>query len=252
MVQNADMLLTIALTAAILLFVQRLARVADRLWLARLGWRPLLLTTGWLGVPVHEGAHALACVLTRRKIRELRLLAPDKKTGVLGYVAWEQKPGPLGWLAELLVGWAPLLASLGAMLLLAWLENGHWPSHGANAAVLQADLQRLGQEMFAHLQAGGWTRTATLLRLFAAVAIAAHGVPSVEDLQGTWRGALLLAAVLALAVGLGELTELPVGLWTLKAMTRLCAALLPALGLAMLAVSLRLGVAAAWPGRVGR
>ncbi len=136
MAPHEDMLLTIAATAGLLLFVQRLAAIADQTWLQRLGWRPLLATTGWLGVPVHEGAHALACVLTRRKIRALRLLAPDRQTGVLGYVLWEPGTGPVAWLAELLVGLAPLLASLAVMLLLAWQEGGRWPTQTTDAHTL--------------------------------------------------------------------------------------------------------------------
>lgn len=239
MVPHEDMLLTIAATAALLLFVQRLAKMADEVWLQRVGWRLLLATTGWLGVPVHEGAHALACVVTRRKIRELRLLAPDKQTGVLGYVMWEPGRGPLAWLAELLVGLAPLIASLAAMLLLAWFEGGKWPTQTTNAVTLSHDLQELASVSGAHLAAGGWTRTATLLRIYAMVAIAAHGVPSQADLQGTWRGmSLLLVAALAF-YGMGRLFDLPFGLQLLRLTTQACGALLPALVIALVALSLR-------------
>ena len=249
MVPHADMLLTIALTAALLLFVQRLAAVADRVWLEKLGWRPLLATTGWLGVPVHELSHALACVLMRRKIRELRLLAPDRTTGVLGYVAWEPGAGPLGWMTELVVGWAPLLGTLAAMLGLAWAEQGTWPLHAVDAPTLQAGLADLGSVAWAHVGEGGWTRTATLLRLFAMVAIAAHGVPSVADLSGTWRGALVVATLAAAAWGIGRLVGWPVGTQLLLAATRVCAAVLPALLLALTAVTVRGLFAWAWPRR---
>jgi hypothetical protein len=249
MALHEDMLLTIAVTAALLLFVQRLAAIADQTWLQRVGWRPLLATTGWIGVPVHEGAHALACVLTRRKIRELRLLAPDRQTGVLGYVLWEPGTGPLSWLVELLVGFAPLLASLAAMLLLAWFEGGRWPTHTTNPQTLGHDLQQLASVSGTHLAAGGWARTATLLRIYAMVAIAAHGVPSRADLQGTWRGlSLLLLAALALW-GIGRLLHVPLGLHALQAVTQLCGAVLPALAIAIVALGLRWLIASLVPQR---
>lgn len=249
MLPHEDMLLTIAATAALLLFVQRLAAVADQTWLQRLGWRPLLATTGWIGVPIHEGAHALACVLTRRKIRELRLLAPDRQTGVLGYVLWEPGTGPFAWLVELFVGLAPLLASLAAMLVLAWFEGGHWPTRTTNPLTLAHDLHKLAAVSGAHLAAGGWTRTATLLRLYAMVAIAAHGVPSRADLQGTWRGfSLVLLAALA-AWGAGRLLHLPLGFQVLQGVARLCGAVLPALALGVVALGLRWLVASLVPAR---
>ncbi len=249
MAVHEDMLLTIAATAALLLFVQRMSVVADRVWLQRLGWRPLLATTGWLGVPVHEGAHALACLLTRRKIRELRLLAPDKKTGVLGYVLWEPGTGPLAWLAELFVGLAPLLASLACMWLLAWLEGGQWPTRTTNPGTLSHDLQQLGAISGAHLAAGGWMRTATLLRLYAMVAIAAHGVPSQADLRGTWRGLTLVLLCCLGAWCAGRLLHLPFGFQLLQAMTHVCGAVLPALALALVALFLRWLVAVLVPQR---
>ncbi len=249
MAPHEDMLLTIAATAGLLLFVQRLAAIADQTWLQRLGWRPLLATTGWLGVPVHEGAHALACVLTRRKIRALRLLAPDRQTGVLGYVLWEPGTGPVAWLAELLVGLAPLLASLAVMLLLAWQEGGRWPTQTTDAHTLARDLQTLAGVGGQHLAAGGWTRTATLLRLYAMVAIAAHGVPSQADLQGTWRGLSLLIVVGLGVWGIGRLLHLPLGAQLLAALTQLCGALLPALAIAVVALGLRWLVASLLPQR---
>ncbi len=244
-----DMLLTIATTAALLLFVQRLAKVADQAWLQRIGWRPLLATTGWIGVPLHEGAHAVACLLTGRKIREMRLLAPDRQTGVLGYVLWEPGTGPVAWLAALFVGLAPLLASLAVMLVLAWQEGGQWPTQTTDPGALSHDLQQLASISGTHLAAGGWARTATLLRLYAMVAIAAHGVPSQADLQGTWRG-LSLVLLAGLGVwGLGRLLHMPFGFHVLKALTQMCGALLPALAIAVIALALRWLVASLVPQR---
>ncbi len=241
------MLLTIAATAALLLFVQKLAAFADETWLDRVGWRALLATTGWIGVPVHEGAHAVACVLTGRKIRELRLLAPDKQTGVLGYVMWEPGTGPVAWLAELFVGLAPLLASLLAMLLLAWQEGGHWPTHTTDPQTLAHDLKQLGSVAAEHVAAGGWTRTETFLRGYAMVAIAAHGVPSRADLQGTWRGMSLVVVAGLLIWGAGRLLHLPLGFQLLKLVTQACGAIVPALVIALVALMLRWIVARLFP-----
>lgn len=49
------------------------------------GWRSLLLFA-WLGTPVHELSHLVACLIGRNEIIEFKLFKPDKNTGSLGYV----------------------------------------------------------------------------------------------------------------------------------------------------------------------
>lgn len=67
--------------------------------------------TGIIGGPVHEIAHAIACLLFGLRIRKLALYAPNAITGQLGYVEFSYNPFSLRHSLGLLVqGIAPLLA----------------------------------------------------------------------------------------------------------------------------------------------
>ena len=46
----------------------------------------MCVATGLIGTPIHEISHAIMCIVFGHKIEEIRLFAPDTKTGVLGYV----------------------------------------------------------------------------------------------------------------------------------------------------------------------
>lgn len=46
----------------------------------------MCVATGLIGTPIHEISHALMCIVFGHKIEEIRLFAPDRRTGVLGYV----------------------------------------------------------------------------------------------------------------------------------------------------------------------
>ncbi|NOZ63116.1 MAG: hypothetical protein GXO74_15805 [Calditrichaeota bacterium] len=50
------------------------------------GWNALM-TTAWIGTPVHELSHFLATVIANHKIVDLQLFKPNKRTGTLGYVS---------------------------------------------------------------------------------------------------------------------------------------------------------------------
>ncbi len=66
----------------------------------------------WLGVIVHEYSHALGCLLTRTKIKEIKLF---ESTG--GHVT-HQKVGPF---RTAVIAIAPLFGCSAFLLLLAWL-----------------------------------------------------------------------------------------------------------------------------------
>ena len=56
------------------------------------GWGGLL-TTAWIGTPIHELSHLIIAILTGHKIKEVKFFKPDPRTGTLGYVSHSFNPG---------------------------------------------------------------------------------------------------------------------------------------------------------------
>src|SRR5687768_518938 len=86
--------------------------------MSRVGFCLLILP----GVVLHEGAHYLACVLTRTKVTRFAPFSPGRRSNdgrlVLGYVRHERRALPVG----ALIGLAPILLNpLGLLLVTALL-----------------------------------------------------------------------------------------------------------------------------------
>lgn len=210
--------LTPLLPLLLLPLTQLVAAWSKRRVLQAFGWWGVPLTTGWIGVPVHELSHVLAARLLGRQVDRVQWFAPDAESGNLGAVHWQPGSGPLAWLAVFAVGFAPLLG--GALCLRALLEgaawalglplpqapaSSDWPAwHSSGvalaswAAAATTSVWRRADPLAWSAVAGWWT----------VVSIAAHLSPSSSDLRGTWRGALLLAATALVAVMGCELAEI--------------------------------------------
>ncbi|MBI5610887.1 MAG: hypothetical protein HY902_18555, partial [Deltaproteobacteria bacterium] len=107
--------------ALLLPLTQLLAAWSKRQVVRALGWWGVPLTTGWLGVPVHEASHVLAATLQGREVVRVRWFAPYADSGSLGGVEWRPGQGLVAWLAVLAVGVAPLA---GGTLALRGLLQG--------------------------------------------------------------------------------------------------------------------------------
>src|ERR671917_1268039 len=78
------------------------------------------------GVVLHEGAHYLACLLTRTRVARFAPFSPGRTSDgrlVLGYVRHERRPYPIG----AIIGLAPILLNpLGLLLVTALLTPLTW------------------------------------------------------------------------------------------------------------------------------
>lgn len=172
-----------------------------------LGWWGVPLTTGWIGVPIHELSHVLAAWLMLRRVERVRFFAPDGQTGTLGEVQWQPGTGPLAWLALCWVGIAPLLGGAlclrGLLQLAARLTQLPMPAMPASASV--ADWQDAAlaltqwavactRSVWARPDAAAWL---AVLGWWAVVSIAAHMTPSRADLAPAWKGAIVIAVLAA-------------------------------------------------------
>jgi hypothetical protein len=185
------------------------------------------------GVVLHEGAHYLACLLTRTRVARFAPFSPGRTSDgrlVLGYVRHERRPFPIG----AIIGLAPILLNpLGLLLVTAFLTPLTFrevanPSFGvwANAIVARGFLAD------APLRAAVWA--------YVSLSFALGSVPSREDLAGlpvllaVFGGGILLAGLLGIGTGsalssIYDLSALAAGLYALPATVAAVAALTLAL-----------------------
>lgn len=234
-------------TLVLLWLVQTLATLATSTLARLVGDRAAPWMTGWVGVPLHELSHLLACLLTWRRVREVQFFSPDASTGSLGRVVWEPGRGPFAWLAALLVGLAPLaggtLALQGLARLGAWSTQQQPPTFAAISLSTWGngllDWARVAQNVtLASWHGDGWHRFAMLAGWFATVSVATHLTPSRADLQGTWRGILVVSAASALLLITANALSLPVLAPLATVLGLACAWLAPGLILAAFALTI--------------
>ena len=185
------------------------------------------------GVVLHEGAHYLACLLTRTRVARFAPFSPGRTSDgrlVLGYVRHERRPFPIG----AIIGLAPILLNpLGLLLVTAFLTPltfrevanpsfGVW-ANGIFAGGFLAD---------APLRAAVWA--------YLSLSFALGSVPSREDLAGlpvllvAFGGGILLAGLLRIGTGsalssIYDLSAVGAGLYALPATVAAVAALTLAL-----------------------
>ena len=186
------------------------------------------------GVVLHEGAHYLACVLTRTKVTRFAPFSPGRRSNdgrlVLGYVRHERRGFPVG----ALIGLAPILVNpLGLLLVTALLtpltfQEVAKPSAGAVVEGI--------------LASGFLSDTPLLAAIWAylSLSFALGSVPSREDLGSlpllvVFGGVLLLINLLGtgsesvLSPAIYDLSALAAGLYALPAIVAVAAALTMAL-----------------------
>jgi hypothetical protein len=187
------------------------------------------------GVVLHEGAHYLACLLTRTKVTRFAPFSPGRRSKdgrlVLGYVRHERRAFPIG----AIIGLAPMLVNpLGLLLVTALLtpltfQEVAKPSAGAVVEGI--------------LASGFLSDTPLLAAIWAylSLSFALGSVPSREDLGSlplllvVFGGVLLLINLLGtgsesvLSPAIYDLSALAAGLYALPAIVAVAAALTMAL-----------------------
>lgn len=165
--------------------------------LAETGGRKLVLSTAWIGTPVHESSHLLACLFFRHRIREVRFFRPDPVTGVLGYVSHEWRKGAF-WqeLGHLFIAVAPLPGGAFVLWILGEVLMPGMAAPDLSSVFKNAsfsDWLPLSAEMFRDW-AGGFlhrdvlTDYRTWLFVYLALCVSAFLGPSPKDFSNAWKG----------------------------------------------------------------
>lgn len=148
--------------------------------------------TGVIGGPVHEMAHAIACLLFGLRIRKLALFAPDAITGQLGYVEFSYSPFSLRNSIGLLVqGIAPLLAGgVIAVLCLGTYENRLPDQELVSLVVWICDVATGSVTAIVDLGTGSLQGFALASLLLI---ISMHSIPSTADIALGLKGFAIIA-----------------------------------------------------------
>lgn len=159
--------------------------------------------TGLIGTPVHEMAHAVACLLFGLRINSMSLYSPNIITGSMGFVRFSYAPGNLRHALGMAVqGVAPLI--VGSLIVVLSLGT-HYEVTAPNQGVVgiavwlwqvaSVTLDAIAAQMF-----GGLIETLVAALLLM---VAMHAIPSWADIKIGLKGlVLLLILVGSLVLGL--------------------------------------------------
>ena len=205
------LLLAVLLLPAVLfaLAIHALEHLIQGRLARQFGWRAVLWT-GWLGTPVHEFSHAIACWIFQHRVDEIRLFDPDLEEGRLGYVRHRDRRGNLYQeIGNVFIGTAPLLGGSLVLVLLTWL---FYPAAIRTALDHSGDLeftsltdsvgqlfQAASSSLGVILDPGNLLRPRFWAFCYFVLCIGSHMAPSRTDYAGSLRGAALLLALLAIA-----------------------------------------------------
>jgi hypothetical protein len=85
----------------------------ERIVTVSIGKRIYLLLFGWFGTFFHESAHAIACLIFRHKIKEIKFFSFDPEVDTLGYVNHSYNPKSFYQeLGNFFIGIAPVISGI--------------------------------------------------------------------------------------------------------------------------------------------
>lgn len=131
-----QLLILVGPPLALGLVLSVIAGAVERFAYRGFGGRGYLLVFGWLGTIVHEGSHALACLLFGHRITSIKWFDPDAHGGSFGCVNHSYDPrSPYQVIGNFFIGIAPLI--------------------GGTAFAYAATTALMGPEVFGAVQAQG-------------------------------------------------------------------------------------------------
>lgn len=180
------------------------------------GTNSIVYTTGWLGTPVHELSHLVACWVFHLKVLEVKLFEPDYESSSLGYVRYSFNRNSIYQrIGCFFVGVAPLAGGMGLILVLGW-----WLVPDFNTLVvdlIEATRQESSEGITGYITRVGeaclesisvilspsnglsWT---FWVFIYITGCISCHLTPSRSDLEGIGPGILALIVLVVIGNGI--------------------------------------------------
>ena len=174
------------------------------------GFKAVVYTTGWIGTTAHELGHAFMCIVFGHRITNISLFHPDLESGVMGYVHHSYNPGNLyQQVGRLFIGIAPLLTG-GALLI--GLIFAFFPDY--NVAVVKPNDDYGATEFLKALGIPVWETMIVVFSpdslitwkfwvfIYIAICISSHLAPSSKDMEGFWKGLVILFLIVLAVNGI--------------------------------------------------
>lgn len=163
-----------------------------------------LLAFGWIGVPVHELSHAMACWAFGHRVRRMKWFDPAGRGGAHGAVEHEFNPSnPYHRAGQLFIGLAPaLIGPLVVVALFAFLVSASPEAtfHTLVTPTSWVEGARLG--LHTVLEPAVWSSPRFWLFAYLAACVCTQIELSSADLGQARSGAIVIA-ILALVVNTG-------------------------------------------------
>lgn len=204
---GAQLVAVLGPLAACAVVLHQLQRVTAARLTTSFGPRAML-GTGWLGVPIHELSHVVACALFMHEIEEVRLFSPSAEDGTLGLVRHRAPAGnPWAEIGRFFIGVAPLIGGSLALWAVARLllpsaaldALGRFDVASGSGSVAFSGLRQGAAAAASILDPAHLRAPAFWLFLYLATCVGVHLAPSRHDLRGAARGALAVVALLFVA-----------------------------------------------------
>ncbi len=217
-------LLPLGLLCILLYF---LGKFINRRMYRSFGWSGVL-ATAWIGTPVHEYSHYLACVLARHKVVDFALFKPDARNLSLGWVdhAYDPKSFYQRIPGNFIVSLAPFVGGSLVIYLVSWklypqlLDTGpavfEFPreTFGALSQFYGALLKSAGRFMMELGRAAHSLDFEFFFYLYVLLSVGSHLSPSPSDLKSAWWPAAVLSlALLAICFILAAMGWLSPAIW---------------------------------------
>ena len=160
--------------------------------------KKLFLTTGFIGVPIHEFGHAFFCVLFRHKIKEIKWFQPNATDGTLGYVrhAYNRK-SIYQQIGNFFIGIGPLLFGSAAIVILMYIlmPNASQVNFSGSTSV-SGYWNSLWSVFRAIFDFSNYAYVTWWLFIVLACAIAMHMDLSMADIKGCLRGLMYIVPLM--------------------------------------------------------
>ncbi len=181
--------------------------------------RGVVIATSLVGTPVHEGGHALMCLLFGHRITEMRLWQLHSEDGTMGYVTHAYNPrNPYHILGNLFIGFGPILSGLGVVTLILWLcfPDSLGAYLAASRALVAAGegsipLLREGLELLPRMAKEAFSAStpvwASILGLLGIFSVSLHIELSPSDLKSVCRALPLYLLLILLLTGICALLD---------------------------------------------
>lgn len=205
-------ILQIAFTVGIIILFGLIIAICNKRFYANLGnyGKAVCYITGAVGTPLHEGAHALFCLLFGHKITEIKFFQINSADGTLGYVRHTYNPKNIYQkIGNFFIGIAPIVVISAVLYLLAYLLlpdfvigiNGTLGNIRliGNFSGLFSGFFKILKSFFLYTDSWQWW-----IFIFASTLLSLHMTLSKADIKGALSGLiLLLIAVLVADIIMG-------------------------------------------------